>query len=274
MEEMTFWDHLEELRKVIFRCLGAALAVSIGFFIIMPKIFDSLIMGPCFGKFPTYNFFCYLSRFITLPSSFCDKSFEIHIINIQLTSQFLIHIRTSFILASVVICPYILFEIWKFISPALYEKEKRSFQFSFILGALLFYIGILISYYLIFPITLQFLAGYQISQHVVNELSFDSYISTFTSMNLVMGVVFELPMLALILSKLGLINRSFFRKYRRHAIVILVFVAAVITPTGDPFTLTIVALPLYLLYELSAIIVHDDRKDKSESAEHIKKQGN
>jgi sec-independent protein translocase protein TatC len=157
-----------------------------------------------------------------------------------------------------------LFEIWRFISPALYEKEKNSISYSFILGAVLFYAGILISYFLIFPMTLRFLSGYQISEHVVNQLSFDSYISTFVSMNLVMGIIFEMPMLALVLSKLGLINRSFFRKWRRHAIVILVFVAAVITPTGDPFTLTLVALPLHLLYELSALIVRNDKKEEIE----------
>lgn len=264
MDEMTFWDHLEELRRVIFRCIGAVLAVSVGLFIFMPKIFDSVIMAPCFGDFPVYNLFCSLGRFITLPSSFCDQTFEIRIINIQLTSQFLIHIRTSFLLATIAIFPYLLFEIWKFVSPALYDKEKNSIRFSFVLGAGLFYTGILISYYLIFPITLRFLAGYQISQHVVNQISFDSYISTFVSMNLVMGIVFEMPMLALVLSKLGLIDRSFFRKWRRHAIVILVIVAAVITPTGDPFTLTLVALPLYFLYELSALIVRKDKKEEIE----------
>jgi len=227
----------------------------------MPKIFDPVIMAPCFGDFPVYNLFCSLSHFITIPSSFCDKAFEINIINIQLSSQFLIHIRTSFILAIVVVFPYLLFEIWKFVSPALYEKEKTSISLSFILGAVLFYIGILMGYFLIFPITLRFLAGYQISQHVVNQLSFDSYISTFVSLNLVMGIIFEMPLLALILSKLGLVDRSFFRKWRRHAIVILVIVAAVITPTGDPFTLALVTLPLYLLYEFSALIV---RKEKTE----------
>jgi sec-independent protein translocase protein TatC len=124
----------------------------------------------------------------------------------------------------------------------------------------LFYVGVSISYWLIFPITLRFLSGYQISQHVVNQLSLNSYVSTFASMNLVMGLVFEMPMLALILSKLGLIGRSFFKKWRRHAIVVLVVLAAFITPTGDPFTLALVSVPLYLLYELSAILVRNDKE--------------
>jgi len=257
-KEMTFWDHLDELRRLIFRCLGVVVILATGLFIWMPDLFDQVILGPCFGRFPIYTWFCSLSRFVTLPSSFCDPTFEIGIINIELTSQFLIHIQISLILAAVLMFPYILFELWRFISPALYDKEKKSIRFSFILGALLFYVGILVSYWLIFPITLRFLAGYQISGHVLNQLSLNSYMTTFISLNLIFGLVFEMPMLAMILSKLGLIGRSFFRKWRRHAIVTLVFLAALITPTGDPFTLALVSIPLYLLYELSAILVRND----------------
>jgi len=256
--EMTFWDHLDELRKVIFRCLGAILIAGIALFTVMPDIFDKVILGPCFGSFPVYQWLATLSQYFSIPSSFCDPSFKIKLINIQLTSQFLIHFKISFLLATILIFPYILFEIWHFISPALYLKEKKGFLFAFILGTLLFYIGISISYLFIFPISLRFLAGYQVSQFVVNQLSLDSYISTFTSLNLIMGLVFELPMLAFILSKLGLIKRSFFKRWRRHAIVLLVFLAAVITPTGDPFTLSLVAVPLYLLYELSGLLVKKD----------------
>ena len=261
MVEMTFWDHLEELRKTIFRSLGAILLVSIAFFIILPDIFDKVLLGPCFGDFPTYRLFCEMSQFITMPSSFCDPSSKIEIINIQLSSQFLTHFKTAFTLGAVVVFPYLLYEIWRFVSPALYDAEKKNFRFSFFLGAILFYCGMLLGYYLIFPVTLQFLAGYKISSHVINQLNFDSYMNTFFSMNFMMGVVFEMPMLAMILSKLGLITRSFFKKYRRHAIVILVLIAAIITPTGDPFTLMLVSIPLYLLYELSALLV---RKEKPE----------
>jgi sec-independent protein translocase protein TatC len=179
---------------------------------------------------------------------------------LKLTSQFLIHIQTSFTFAFIIGFPYLLFEIWKFIAPALYDKEKQSFRVAFSFASVLFYSGLSVGYFLVFPITLRFLNDYQISNLVVNQLSLDSYISTFVSMNLIMGIVFELPMLALILSKLGLIKRSFFKKWRKHAIVVLLVVAAIITPTGDPFTLTIVALPLYILYEISGLIVKDDTK--------------
>jgi len=260
MQEMTFWDHLDDLRKVIFRCLGAILVLSTGFFIAMPWLFDAVVMAPCFGDFPVYRVFCTISEYFTESSSFCDDSFQIQIVNIRLTSQFLIHIRTAFSFAFILSFPYILFEIWKFIQPALYEKEQKSFKFAFSLATVLFYTGLSIGYFLVFPLTLRFLSEYKISEMVVNQLSLDSYMGTFESMNLIMGIVFEMPMLALILSKLGLINRSFFQKWRKHAIVVLLIIAAVITPTGDPFTLMIVALPLYVLYEISALIVKKDTK--------------
>lgn len=260
MQEMTFWDHLDELRMVLFRCVGTILLLSIGFFIAMPWMFDAVIMAPCYGDFPVYRLFCTLTQYFTDSSSFCDEAFKVNIINIRLMSQFLIHIETSFTFAFIIGLPYILFELWKFVQPALYDKEKKSFRFAFLFASLLFYAGLAMGYFLVFPITLRFLNDYQISTLVVNQLSLDSYMSTFVSMNLIMGVVFELPMLALILSMLGLVNRSFFRKWRRHAIVVLLVLAAVITPTSDPFTLTIVALPLYILYEISGLIVKNDTK--------------
>lgn len=262
MEEMTFWDHLEVLRCLIFRCLGAIMVLMIIFVILLPSIFDKVIMGPCFGNFISYRWFCDLCKIFSIPSSFCDGNYEINVINIQLTSQFLIHFTTSFYLALLACLPYILYEIWAFVRPALYDKEKRSTRFSFLLGSSLFYAGIALSYFFIFPLTLRFLAGYKISSHVVNQLSLDSYISTLVSLCLIMGIVFELPMLAMLLSKLGLVTRSFFRKWRRHSIVVLFIIAAIITPTGDPFTLTIVALPLCLLYELSALLVKDVKEEE------------
>jgi sec-independent protein translocase protein TatC len=253
--DMTFWDHLEALRRTLFRMLAVIGVLGIGLFILMPSIYDPIILGPCFGTFPPYRWFCALGQLINLPSTFCDPTFVLPIINIELTAQFLIQFELAFTLAFLVAIPYVLFELWHFISPALYQKEKKGLQFTFTLGGLLFYIGMLLCYLFIFPITLRFLASYKVSEHVVNQLSLASYMSTFTTMNLLFGLVFELPIVALVLSKLGLINRSFFKKWRRHALVILVIIAAVITPTGDPFTLTLVSLPLYLLYELSALLV-------------------
>lgn len=255
MEEMTFWDHLEDLRRLLFRVLGAMLLASIAFFVFMPKLFDSVIMAPCFGDFPIYRLFCDITKQFSGDTTFCDESFHIQIINIKLAAQFMIHMQMSFLLGLIVTFPYLLFEIWRFIAPALYDKEKNGFRMAFSLSSVLFYAGVCLSYFLVFPITLRFLAGYQITSLVSNQVSLDSYISNFITLNLLMGLVFELPMLALVLSKLGIVKRQFFRTYRKHAIVVLLILAAVITPTGDPFTLMIVALPLYILYEISAILV-------------------
>jgi sec-independent protein translocase protein TatC len=255
MQELTFWDHIEDLRHMLFRVLGALSLASIAFFIFMPKIFDSVVMAPCFGDFPIYRLFCDITKHFTDDTTFCDQSFQIQIINIRLAAQFMIHMQISFLFALVVCIPYLLFEIWKFIAPALYDKEKSSFRLAFSLSSILFYAGVCLSYFVVFPITLRFLAGYQITSLVSNQLSLDSYISNFITLNLLMGLVFELPMLALVLSKLGIVKRRFFSKFRKHAIVVLLILAAVITPTGDPFTLMIVALPLYILYEISALLV-------------------
>lgn len=261
-DELSFWDHLDELRTILFRILAVLALLAIGFFIVMPSIFDTVIMGPCFGSFITYRWFCEAASLMGTTSPFCDTAFAINIINIELITPFMVHIKTSFVLALLVAFPYLLFEIWRFIRPALYEKERNSLSGAFVLGAVLFYCGVAMSYLFIFPITLRFLAGYEVSQLVTNQLSLQSYMSTFTGLNLVMGLMFEMPMLALVLSKLGFITRSFFKKWRRHAIVVLVFIAAVITPTGDPLTLALVSIPLYLLYELSALLVKDDTKSK------------
>jgi len=261
MQEMTFWDHLEELRMGIFRCMGVMLVLGIGFFIAMPWLFDAVIMAPTRGDFPVYRIFGLIADRFTDGTSFSDEHYQTPIINIKLMSQFLIHIQASFIFAFIIGFPYILFEIWRFVQPALYDLEKKSFRFAFSFASILFYIGLSIGYFLVFPITLRFLSDYKISNTIVNQISLDSYISTFMSLNMIMGIVFELPMLALALSKLGLIRRSFFKKWRKHAIVVLLVVAAIITPTGDPFTLSIVALPLYFLYEISGLIVKDDTKE-------------
>jgi sec-independent protein translocase protein TatC len=256
MAEMTFWDHLEELRQSLLRMLIALVVLSIVCFIFMPRMFDPVVMGPCFGTFPLYRWLAALSMDpFSGASGVGDTSFQIHLINIKLTSQFMVHLWTSLWCAVLMGFPYLLFELWRFVAPALYEKERGGLRMAFMLGSVLFYVGLSVGYFIVFPITLRFLAGYHITSLVSNQLSLDSYISSFFSMILIMGIVFELPMLALILSKLGLVRRSFFRKYRRHAIVLLVILAAVITPTGDPFTLTIVSVPLLLLYEFSALLV-------------------
>lgn len=253
--EMTFWDHLDELRSSLLRILAVVVLLAVGVFFLLPSLFDPIILGPCFGDFLTYRWFCDLGDVFGLSSTFCDTSFNVAMINLELTAQFLLHLRVAFLLSLVLGCPYLLYEVWRFVKPAFYANERKAFSLAFLLGGSLFYVGLVICYLFIFPITLRFLIGYQVSGHVVNQLSLTSYMSTFLNLHLVFGLVFEMPMVALILSKMGLITRDFFKRWRRHAIVLLVFIAALITPTGDPFTLALVSVPLYLLYELSAKLV-------------------
>jgi sec-independent protein translocase protein TatC len=254
-KEMSFWDHLEELRWTLARSVIALVVFAIIGFSFMPFLFDHIIMAPCKPDFFLYRFMCKISSRVPFLPDFCNNQFAIELINIKLASQFLIHVSTSFWLALILTCPYLLFEVWRFISPALYEHEKKSTRWAFVFGSGMFFIGCLVGYGMVFPMTLQFLYTYQLSDLIQNQLSLDSYMDNFIMLVLVMGLVFEMPLLSWLLSQIGLLKRSFFKKYRRYAIVILLIAAAVITPSSDPFTLSIVFFPLYLLYELSAIFV-------------------
>jgi sec-independent protein translocase protein TatC len=188
---------------------------------------------------------------------FAAGDFKVDIISINVASQFMTHISTSFWFALVAIFPYIIYEIWKFIAPALYDNEKGSVRAAFLFGTLMFFIGCAISYSFIFPFTFRFLTEYEISAQISNQISLNSYMSTFLGMIFMLGLVFELPLLAWLLSKIGVLNREFLKRYRRHAVVILMILAALITPTGDPITLSLVFLPLYLLYEISIRVVRN-----------------
>ncbi len=253
-KEMSFWDHLEELRGVLFR-VGAVLVLAlIGVFIALPHIFDRFILGPTSADFFLYRFFS--GGALPFLPDFGDTGFSVDIININVASQFMTHISTSFWIALVLTFPFLIYQIWKFIRPALFEIEVRSVRAAFLLGTVMFYVGCFLSYCVIFPFTFRFLVEYQVSTTIVNQINLNSYISMFMSMILIMGLVFELPLLAWLLSKMGLIYKETLRGYRRYAIVVLLILAAFITPTGDPFTLTLVFLPLYFLYEFSILILN------------------
>ena len=165
--------------------------------------------------------------------------------------------KVSLWMSLLLIFPYLLFEIWLFVAPALYDGEKKSVKLAFLGVAILFYIGCVVGYIVVFPITFRFLAGYQIGQDIVTQISLDSYMSTFISIIFIMGLVFEIPVLAWLLSSLGILHKATLKEYRKHAVVALLVLAAIITPTGDPFTLAVVFLPIYLLYELSILIVKE-----------------
>ncbi len=252
---MSFWGHLEALRWTIFRMLVALVICVVAAFIAMPYIFDNFILAPTGAGFFLYRFFANLGGKVPFLPDFGDSGFSVDIININVASQFMTHISTSFWLALVMAFPYIIYEIWKFVRPALFPKEVRDMRLAFFFGTGMFYLGCAVGYCIVFPFTFRFLAEYQISEYIVNQISLNSYINNFLMMIFVMGIVFELPLLAWLLSRLGIIDREMLMKYRKYAVVILLVLAAIITPSGDPFTLAVVFLPLYFLYELSVRLV-------------------
>ncbi len=224
----------------------------VGCFVAMPHIFDSFILGPTSSDFFLYK---WLSGVKFL--GFSDETFHVDIININVASQFMTHITTSFWFSLVLVFPYLIYEIWKFISPALFPNEKRSVGFAFGFGTVMFFAGCALGYCLVFPFTFRFLTEYQISETIANQINLNSYMGNFLMMVFIMGTVFELPLLTWVLSRIGIVSKEFLKKYRRHAIVVLMVLAAVITPTGDPFSLMIVFVPLFLLYELGIVVARD-----------------
>lgn len=253
--EMSFWGHLDALRAVLWKAAVVLVGAAMGLFAVMPDIFDRVILAPCRGDFVLYRLFAWVTaQFPSLPQ-FSTEGFGVQLINIQLASQFFIHMSTSFWMALVLTFPVLIYLLWTFIRPALYPHERRGISAAFLFGTAMFYLGVAVGYFVVFPVTLRFLAEYQVSAMIPNQISLDSYMDTFVGMLLMMGLVFELPLVAFTLSALGILHRGILRRYRRHAIVALMVAAAVITPTGDPFTLMIVFTPLYLLYELSILII-------------------
>jgi Twin arginine targeting (Tat) protein translocase TatC len=265
-EEMSFWDHLDALRKVLINSGLVVVVISLLFFSFMFKIFDNIILAPTSSDFIVYRWMCHLStRFDFLPD-LCSNGFKVELINYNLNAQFFVHMSTSFWLGLVFSFPIVVYQLWSFISPALYENEKKNAKVAFFFGNIMFYLGLFVGYMTIFPMTLRFLATYKVSDMVPNIISLDSYMSNFLTLIFMMGVVFELPLLCWLLSRMGILTRSFFSRYRRHAVVIMLIVAAIITP-ADPFSMLIMFFPLYLLYEGSAFIVKKDIPDEDEEDE-------
>jgi len=259
-QEVSFWAHLEELRRSLMRVAAVLLFVVAGCFWAMPWLFDRVILAPTTSDFPLYRWLSGLGGGTWLPNFGGD--FSVEIINYNVASQFLTHISTSFWLALLLAFPYLIFEVWRFIRPALFPGERRSVAVAFSGGTLLFFTGCLVGYGVVFPFTFRFLTEYQLSSAIANQISLDSYMGNFLMMIFVMGIVFELPLLTWLLSRLGLVTRSMLCSYRRHAIVALLILAAVITPSGDPFTLMVVFLPIYLLYELGIRFARDTEADR------------
>lgn len=237
--EMSFWDHIDVLRGTIFRSAAVVLFFAVLVLCFKTFVFDHIILAPAQSDFFIY-------RWLKIP-------FSMDLINIDISAQFFVHLKTSIALGFILGFPVVIYEIWKFVAPALYDNEKKTVRKAFGFASVLFYCGVVVGYMIIFPITLNFFQGYTVSDTVKNTISLQSYISMFTSMVLLFGVVFEFPTVIAALSKFGIIDRAFLRKYRKYAIVIVLILAAVITP-ADPFSMFVAAIPLYLLYELSILL--------------------
>lgn len=255
-QSMSFWDHLDELRAVLVRIVVVLAILVVGCFAVMPWVFDNIIMAPCSGSFPTYSLFSALAAKAGMGADMMtDASFHVDIVSLELASQMFVHLSASCWMAMMLGFPVIIYLLWGFVAPALYERERRNARRAFVFGNLMFYLGVATGYFLIFPLGVRFLADYQLSTAIRPIVSLDSYMDNFFMLLIMMGLVFELPLIAWLLGRMGLLTRSFFKTYRRHAIVVLLIVAAIITPTGDPFTLFLAFIPIYALWEMSARLV-------------------
>jgi len=238
----TFWDHLDVLRGVIIRSLLAVVVLAVVAFSLKEWLFQ-VVLAPRSSDFISY-------RLLGL-----ENSFQISLMNTGLTEQFMTHMRVALYAGLLLASPYVLIQLFGFIAPGLYQHERKAAMWIATSSYLMFILGTLIDYFLIFPLTVRFLGTYQVSPDVANMLTLQSYIDTLISMSFIMGVVFELPVVCAILGRLGIINRGLMKRFRRHAIVAILIASAIITPTTDAFTLLVVALPIWMLYEVSILLV-------------------
>lgn len=240
--EMTFWEHLEALRGTIIRSVLAVVAVSLVFMFIPSQLFKA-VLWPTEPSFIFYNL--------------AGLDFSLSLINIELTAQFFVHLKLSFLCGALVAFPFIVYEIWRFIEPALYEGERKAARRAFGLSSFLFYLGAAVGYLVVLPICLMFFMNYSVSPDVVNQITLGSYISLFIPMVFLLGLLFEFPSAVLLLSNMGILKRSQLRSGRKYAVIITMVLSALITPS-DPFSMFALAIPLYGLYEFSIILCKND----------------
>jgi sec-independent protein translocase protein TatC len=252
--EMSFLDHLEVLRWHLVRSAIAVVVLACYFFIEKDLIFDKIILAPKYANFITYRIMCRLDDLVDAGGALCVNQLNFDLINTDLSGQFTMHMWISIMSGFVASIPYILWEIWRFIKPALKEKERKNATGFVFYASALFIMGVLFGYYVVVPLSVNFLGSYQVSAAVANMISVDSFVGTVTNITLASGIVFELPILVYFLSSLGIITPEFMRKFRRHAVVVILVVAAIITPSPDITSQMLVAMPLYVLYEISIFV--------------------
>ena len=243
--EASFWEHLDELRICLLRCLLVVGLAGIAAFALKETLFD-IVLAPRSSEFVTYRLLH-------------SNAFSISLMNTELTEQFFTHMKVALYAGLLLASPYVVWQLFGFIAPTLYDKERHVALRVGGAAYAVFRVGVFVSYFIVFPLTLKFLATYQVSPDVRNMLTLQSYIDTLLMLSLVMGIVFELPVVCALLSRMNILHKGLMQHYRRHAIVAILIAAAIITPSGDAFTLFVVALPIYLLYEVSILLVKKQR---------------
>jgi len=271
--EMSFLDHLEELRWHLIRSTLAIVIIGSVAFLMKDFIFDTVIFGPKKMDFPTYRMFCDIATYFGFDSAFCADKLPFTIQSRLMSGQFSAHIWTSIWAGFIIGFPYVLYEMWKFISPGLYEKERKNSRGFILIASLLFFMGVLFGYYVVAPLSINFLGTYQVSAEVTNEFDLASYISTVRASVIACGILFELPIIIFFLTKVGLVTPEIMKKYRKIALVIVLILSAVITPP-DVASQIIVAIPVLILYQvsiyISAMVLRKERKKAKKANTDVK----
>jgi len=264
--EMSFFDHIDVLRKHLLRAVSVVIVLTIGAFYFTDYIFNTIIMGPKNADFWTYRMMCKLvEKFPSIGPEFCITEIHAKIINTEMAGQFTLQLNSCVMVGIILGIPYLLFEIWLFVKPALLENERKSASGFVFFASMLFFTGILFGYFIICPLSINFLTNFTVSKEIENTFTIDSYLSSVMTLTLGAGVIFQLPVIIYILSKLGMMTPTFMRASRRYSTVIILIVSAIVTPTADPYTMLIVAMPLFLLYEGSIYIsAYIERKRNKE----------
>lgn len=250
---MTFLEHLEELRWTLVRSAIAIVVAMLAAFMAKDFVFDQIILAPKHGEFITYRLFCALGQALGMGEALCIGDLNFTLQNISMSGQFFTHLMVSFVAGFILAFPYVLWEFWRFISPGLHPTEQRSLRGVVVFATILFLLGVAFGYYLLAPLSIQFFGSYQVSGSVANAVALDSYVAMITSVTLWTGILFEMPLVILFLTKAGLVGPAFLRTYRKHAFVAILIAAAILTPP-DVVSQLIVSGPLMLLYEFSILL--------------------
>jgi sec-independent protein translocase protein TatC len=270
-KEMSFLEHLEELRWHVVRSLCAVLVFTIFAFVNGDWIFQNIIFAPGRVDFPTFRWLCKLGQMVGSEEAFCVKEIPFKVQSRLMTGQFTMHITASVVIGLILAFPYVAWELWRFVRPGLYNKERTYSRGAVASVSLLFLSGVLFGYYVMSPMMISFLANYQISDMIVNEFDITSYVGTIVTVVFGSGLLFQLPVVIYFLTKIGIVTPTFLRKSRKHAVIIILIVGAIVTPSADPLSQALISIPLYLLYEISIFISAGviRKKEKEEAEEEI-----